>query len=153
MCLCSTGLDDLGDALYSARVQKVPFMCEVHGDRFKEFPTDSGGDSTSSPEYPRCAPTGGVAFNLSKSIYHFSYWLISRAPLIPRWNTWTDSSNTRLTNITWWDFVLLSHNGYPHCPSKSSISCTSFQCQIELFEPVEIDCKTWLNENRWPLSL
>lgn len=59
----------------------LPDMCEVHGDRFKEFPTDSGGDSASSPECPRCAKPGGVAFNLSKSIYHFSYWLISRAPL------------------------------------------------------------------------
>lgn len=54
-----------------------PVTCEAHGDRFKELPADSGRDGASSPP---CAQPGGAAFNLSKSIYHFSYWLISRAP-------------------------------------------------------------------------
>ncbi len=48
----------------------LPVAWEGHGYKFKEFPTDSDGDKM--PECPRRAPPPGVAFNLSKSIYHFS---------------------------------------------------------------------------------
>ena len=94
MCTCSTGLNDWGDALCQARknsdVDKefkkckdlgrtFPVVCEVHRDKYKEFLEGSGRDNVSSAGYPHCTQQGEVPFTLSKSIYHFSYLLISRA--------------------------------------------------------------------------
>lgn len=81
----------------SQRVQEVLFVCEVHECRFKDFLTGYRGDGASSPQHLGWVRTGGVAFNLSKSVCITSVTGAFRVHRLPRWKSW-DGTDVRLNN-------------------------------------------------------